>query len=189
MIRIHSCHLWERSLHLEPGTGWFRTDDGRLDAILNLDVMNCLLNKAGLNFSSLKKAEKLRRQDVEMSGTQLMWSVHKPAWAMAKQAPGSSACNLPFTAAYFHPRHIPDKGRWTQIHRNGNPLATVVLHRRSSKVPLSCLESTAMPSGRSTNRPRVPGRRAIGARYVAIELVRNLAEGPSLPFLSNGLEK
>jgi hypothetical protein len=55
MIRIHSCHLWERSLHLEPGTGWFRTDDGRLDAILNLDVMNCLLNKAGLNFSSLKK--------------------------------------------------------------------------------------------------------------------------------------
>jgi hypothetical protein len=27
------------------------TDDGRLDAILNLDLMNCLLNKAGLNFS------------------------------------------------------------------------------------------------------------------------------------------
>ena len=39
---------WERSLHLEPGTAWFGTDDGRLDAICGLDVMNCLENKAGL---------------------------------------------------------------------------------------------------------------------------------------------
>jgi hypothetical protein len=100
---------------------------------------------------------------------------------------GSSACNLLYSrmrspvSGNCHPRHIPDKGRWTQIHRNGNPLATVVLHRRSSKVPLSCLETTAMPSVRSTNRPRARGRRAIGARYVATELVRNLAKGPSLP--------
>jgi hypothetical protein len=38
MIKLHSCHIWKRSLHLEPGMAWFRADDGRLDAIWNLDV-------------------------------------------------------------------------------------------------------------------------------------------------------
>jgi hypothetical protein len=42
-------------VHLEPGTAWFGTDDGRLDAILNLDVMNCLLNKSCLELPILKE--------------------------------------------------------------------------------------------------------------------------------------
>jgi len=113
-----------------------------------------------------------------------MWSVHKTRWATAQGGQDHLHVTSFCSPHYYHPRHIPDKCRWTQIHRNGNPLATVVLHRRSSKVPLSCLQTTAMPSVRSTNRPRAPGRRAIGARYVVTELVRNLAEGPSLLSLS-----
>jgi hypothetical protein len=46
-----------------------------------------------------------------------------------------------------------------------------------------------MPSVGGTNQPRAPVRRAIGARYVATEPVRNLAEGPLLPSPSHGLEE